>query len=483
VAFSPDGRRLAVSVNTGGLTLWDVSDPAQRPRILVEQPLRPYMSLSFSADGKTLVFNKPPAQQVLVDAQTLQPRATITASGWAVFTRAGTLVAPAARGNQFVVTDTTGKTLGVVDVGVKDDRNQQTAVSPDGTRLAVGLSDGTIRVLALPVPGKAVAGETGGGARKLADLPHPRLERNASLFEDKKGAGHLMFSSDGKYLAGSAAFANGPFATWDVASGKVVALGGDRLAAWTFMPDGRSVFAQERDERGNGLEVIHDLAAGRKKVVGTIRRTGAVVRFRFQLLAGSPDGNYLVVVLREEQIVLLPGGDARKAETLHKARISPARLAFSPDGKLLAAGGPGEVKLFDVARKTEVPTTASGGQNYLAFTNAGRAIATVDVGKSTASVYEVESGQRVKELDLKEGHTGAIYGAAFSPVGPLLVSYDSDGAVLLKNWETGKQLARIAAHSTAVVAAAFSPDGKFLATATFGTDAGAVRLWSLGDTK
>jgi WD40 repeat protein len=112
-------------------------------------------------------------------------------------------------------------------------------------------------------------------------------------------------------------------------------------------------------------------------------------------------------------------------------------VAFSPDGKTLAAGlESGDVHLFDVA---------SGGQ-----------VATLS------------------------GHGGAVRWLGFHPDGRSLAVAGplSDHTVFVWDLTTRKQPRRLSGHRSEVLSGAWRADGRLLITA--GSTDGTVRLWDLG---
>src|SRR5262249_2807365 len=105
-------------------------------------------------------------------------------------------------------------------------------------------------------------------------------------------------------------------------------------------------------------------------------------------------------------------------------------LAFSPDGKTLAASGWGKaVSLWDV-------TTGDFRRGLLGKTGVGRSLAFSPDGKTLAlgtdgrflCVWEVASGELVRRFD---GGRGAVCGVAFSSDGRVLASGGQDGSTLL----------------------------------------------------
>jgi WD40 repeat protein len=155
-----------------------------------------------------------------------------------------------------------------------------------------------------------------------------------------------------------------------------------------------------------------------------------------------------------------------------------ASLAFSPDGRLLAAGRYREVQLLDPATQ-RVLATLSGHADVvrsLAFSPAGKLLAAAGGAPAQSGeviVWSVESRERRAHI---RGHSDAVYAVAFSHDSAQLATASYDKLIRLWDAASGKEIATLKDHIDSVFALAFSPDGKRLAS---GAADRTVKLWDL----
>ncbi len=153
-------------------------------------------------------------------------------------------------------------------------------------------------------------------------------------------------------------------------------------------------------------------------------------------------------------------------------------LAFSPDGKTLAAAGPDHVvRLWDLATgkvRLELtdPRSRTEGLCGMAFSPDGKVLAS---GHSQGAIHLWDPGDG-KHLAALEEPGGALYQLAFSPDGKLLAAGRDGGTVQLWEVRTTKLLNTVRIGTGAVYCVAFSPDGQTLA---FGGEEQAVCLWDV----
>ena len=195
----------------------------------------------------------------------------------------------------------------------------------------------------------------------------------------------------------------------------------------------------------------------------------------------SPDGKWLATGGFDQEVVVWDVVTGKKAITLAFpcGEASALSVAFSPDGKQLAAAGGravGRVETWVVetwreGSVFELPTRFGGG---LAFAPDGRAIA---VGGPTSPRTRViwDIKERRTTATLEAGQSGPITAIAFAPLGGRIATASSDGTVQLWDVATGQSERVLKGHDSAVLAVCFRPDGK---SARVGRAADEkIRLW------
>ena len=117
-----------------------------------------------------------------------------------------------------------------------------------------------------------------------------------------------------------------------------------------------------------------------------------------------------------------------------------AKVAFSPNGKILATwGAPGAVRLWDVATHSQIgaPLSADNGQVFaVAFSPDGKTLATMNAD-GTAQLWDVGTHAPIgASLIGGQGRAAGLLGGgevAYSPNGKILATGNSDGTVELWN--------------------------------------------------
>ncbi|HEX4946889.1 MAG TPA: AAA-like domain-containing protein, partial [Blastocatellia bacterium] len=193
-------------------------------------------------------------------------------------------------------------------------------------------------------------------------------------------------------------------------------------------------------------------------------------------VAFSPDGKVLAAGCRNSTVRLWDLASGRELAVLHGHGSPIAHISFSADGGKLAAQNLDETnRLWDVKTQRTLfalPGPEDGYGNALALSPDGRLIAFGNNRKAVV-VWDTVAGKKLFDFD---GHRSGVACLRFSPDGKMLVS--SSGDTTAKLWEvaTGRELQTIKGHARGVGALGFSPDGKRLAT---GSEDKTVRVWNL----
>jgi WD40 repeat protein/predicted Ser/Thr protein kinase len=370
----------------------------------------------------------------------------------------------------------------------------QLALSPDRTRLAVGLNveDGHYRIdLFDTSSGQERANWDAGQGQAYALAFSPDGKRLASGGDERvvriwdaatgqplaECRGHtskvlsVAFRQDGSRLVTAAH--DGTVRQWDPTTGREIEPPYDRhtaeVIAAVYSPDGQRVASAGADRT-----VRLWWAVGRQDQAVLRGHTGTV-----KDLAFSRDGRRLVSATHD-----LPNyqgdGTARLWEAApevtlpvlagHESYVYP--VAYSPDGRWIASGAwDGTIRLWDAATGevfAKLPHPDPGIVRALAFTPDGaRLVSGGDFG-GELRVWDLSNGRILRRV----ASAGRVESVAVSPDGARIAagSYSPNAEFTIWDFATGRKI-----ETGAGVPFAFSPDGKWLA----GKDAGGktVVLW------
>jgi WD40 repeat protein/serine/threonine protein kinase len=399
LAFSPDGTRL-VTVDEERLALvWDVPSARQVSRLGKRSSRHRdrVIALSFSPDGKMVATGS-------YDR---------TAKVWDV--ESGAEVA----------------TLGEPVPMPKDPFEGFGAVvpafSPDGSRLAAGFFDGTVKVWSTKT------------------WAEPRVLRG-----HKSDVIFVAFDPEGKRIISVSL--DKTFRVWSGETGE------ELLAA--EIP-GASIHGMDFSREGGA-------AAGRNCIA-----TGAGGRL---IAAGLEDSSAGIWDLSTGKEVSTLRGHASSGSGFYFWSGGVLSVAFSPDGtRLLTGSNDRTAKLWDVRPGTgrTVLSGHAGEVTGLAFSPDGTRLASASMD-GAVKIWDVDAGAEHATLT---GHTSSINVFRWSPDGKRLVTGSADRTAKIWDVESGKEPAVLRGHAGIVLAAAFSPDGRRIATGAHLDPV--VRLWDV----
>jgi WD40 repeat protein len=347
-------------------------------------------------------------------------------------------------------------------------------------------------------------------------------------------ANQLAFSPDGKRLAAGCGYtcSNQVVLQWDLDAGKALGESGDVrvVAALAYSADGKSLAALGIDKDGHNVFCRWDAATGKELV----RKPSSVIHNGQGVLTSygalSPDGALIAAPTEDGEAVPLldpetgkelrrcegqtdsfvafssdgrfligaaEGGavriwDAATGKVWHEFKAPPAyrrSVALSHNGKLAAVAGGSEdfaVHVWDTAEGKELHTFSGHRRGWLkvAFSTDGKSVYTANRDSKRIPLeeradwslrrWDPRTGKElgVTRADLK----GSVSWTAFSPDGRLLAVVMRDGALLLLDADSGKELARGSVPTraekadkdpeAAVSQPAFSADGETLFAAS-----------------
>jgi WD40 repeat protein len=507
VRYSPDGKKLA-SVSRDAIILWDTRSGRKERRLHARDDARfasQFSAVAFSPDGEEVAAFG--ASRVHI----WEMETGLELLSFPVDSEGGFVdhfeIGYSPNGERLAVTGGMGALLYDTTIGAQTAKltidNHRASImglcwTPDGTHLVVSTLDPA-----------AVAWDATSG----------KLVRRFLMPDKQSFATAPAMSADGKTLL---AATGGSVHLWDFASGdlrKSIPLDADWINTLVLTPDNRTLIVGSQD----GMIRIVDVEAGivTRKIDGRL--------WIGRSLAVSPDFKTVALgavfpTIRQWDIETGEELFPELTATGHDAEVDCG--VWSPDGRLIASGGPnhqinlwdaqtgklrlkigspssanrmtftpsgrhlvtswknaGTIRVWDVDSGKQVRTIECGTKKVRAFTltrDAKRLIAVVSdspyewhspIGQEAIQVWDFEVGQKLHEFKFQ---TASTESAALSVDGLSLVTGSANGIIHVFDLESGDERATLPGHGHSVGGLAFSSDGTLLASGSYDQS---IRLW------
>jgi WD40 repeat protein len=357
-----------------------------------------------------------------------------------------------------------------------EDKVNAIAFSPDGTSVASGSVDRTIKIwqpdgrllrtstghndeildLAFSPDNQMLASASGDGTVKL-------WNRQVILLRTLAGnCGSIYavaFSHNGQTIASTCG--DGTVKLWNFEGKLLKTLKGHQGEVWgvNFSPDGRLIASGSRDNTVKLWSTSGELLATLKGHSSTVRG-----------VAFSPDSQ-LLATASDDRTVKLWQPDGTLLATLKGHSAPVAQVKFSPDGQqIVTASWDNTIALWN--RSGRPIATLRGHRDRVwdvAFSPDGQTIASAS-WDNTVKFWQPEAAI-TKTI---EGHTAVVIAVAFSADGKMVASSSDDRTLQL--WKSDNTLTSLKGHSAEVYAVAFSPDNRTIASAS---NDRTIKLWRL----
>ncbi|MCC3575428.1 MAG: NACHT domain-containing protein [Microcoleus sp. PH2017_40_RAT_O_B] len=484
VAFSPNGEILASGSNDRTVKLWDYRTGECLQTCQGHSDL--VISVAFSPDGQILASGSNDKTIKLWDCHSGQSLQT-----WQYHNDWVLSVAFSPDG-QTLASGSSDKTIKLWDCYTGEcfqtwqghnDWVNSVAFSPDGQTLASGSSDRTVKLwdcytgecfqtwqghndwvnsVAFSPDGQTLASGSDDRTIKLWDCHSGECLQTWQSHSDFVRS--VAFSPDGQILAGGSG--DRTVKLWDCYTGECFQTWqghSDWVRSVAFSPDGK-ILASGSNDKTIKLWDCHS---------GECLQTWQGHSHWINSVAFSPDGKILASGSSDKTIKLWDCHSGKCLQTWQGHNNRVRSVAFSPDGKILASGSSDKtIKLWD-CHSGECLQTWQGHNNRVrsvAFSPDGKILASGS-GDRTIKLWDCQSGECLQTC---QGHSNLVISVAFSPDGQILASGSGDRTIKLWDCHSGECLQTCQGHSNLVRSVAFSPDGKILAS---GSGDRTVKLW------
>ncbi len=460
VAFSPNGRFLAIGDTNDQIFIWEVTENRPVLRQILLSNSHWVRAITFSPDSKMIAIGGEDGKVYLREIETAKQIAVfeghIDRVRSLTFSHDGKFIASSSDDRTVRIWDLNRRQL--INVSIQhQDKVRIVVFHPDGKTLISASQDNYIQIW-------KINSESAQFVRSLT-LPIPFLPR------PKKNTANLLraivINPDGKIIA--TGNDDGIVRFWNLETGEFIQdLRGHtnwiRSLAWS--PDGKFIASASEDETIQ----IWDPSNGQC----------------LQILRGHT-GRVWSVAFHPSRPWLVSGDDGMKIKFWHvttgeclgafKGYSQQTRpIAFSPDGMILATGNNQATVGLKNSKTGEIQETipTDGGNIWsLAYSSDGHILVG---GSDDTKIYIWDLLGTNRSPILLSGHSNWVRTVAVSPDGQHIVSGSDDKTVKLWNSHNYKCIATFEGHTDWIRSVSFIPNNSLLVS---GSDDGTIKVWNI----